>query len=216
MSNDKFKEVYTNDDKWIKLRYVWDPELEYYIIYDYKDSESTINRQFMNGIKYDGPYKFVDVSADIITFVNNYGVKCTVDPTNESTRENVKIFSGLKGMNILIRETWFQISYVPFDKRFFKLGHCYMVKETKVADYKPMMLIEMTHAEMHFISVSRPDHLKDPGISHFYIKRNDYMRRRNKTCWFKALMEGDVWSDHKEVTKETTDEAVHENEEESK
>jgi hypothetical protein len=216
MSNDNFKEVYTNDDKWIKLRYVWDPELEYYIIYDAKDSESTINRQFMNDIKYDGPYKFVDVSAGIITFVNNYGVKCTVDPTNESTRENVKIFSGLKGMNILIRETWFQISYVPFDKQFFKLGHCYMVKETKVADYKPMMLIEMTHAEMHFISVSRPDHFKDPGISHYYIKRNDYLRRKNKSCWFIALMEGDVWSDHKGMTEEATDGQFTKNEEESK
>lgn len=193
MSDNNFKEVYTNDDKWIELRYVWDPELEYYIIYDDKDLGSVISRSSIHVTEHDGPYKFVDVKAGIITFVNNYGVQCTVDPTNESTRENVKIFSGDKRSDILIRETWFHIKHTPFDRQFFKLGHCYMVKERKGEDYKPMMLIGMNPDEMHFISVSHPDHFKDPGISHFYVKYKDYVKWKTLHDRFKALMEGDVW-----------------------
>lgn len=134
MSDNNFKEVYTNDDNWIELRYVWDPELEYYIIYDDKDPGSVISRSSIHVIKHDEPYKFVDVKAGIITFVNNYGVQCAVDPTNESTRENVKIFSGDKRSDILIRETWFHIKHIPFNRTFFKLGHCYMVKERTVEE----------------------------------------------------------------------------------
>ena len=206
MSNDNFKEVYTDDDKWIALRYAWDPEFEYYIIYDDKDSESTINRSSMNVIEHNGPYKFVDVSAGIITFVNNYGVKCTVDPTNDSTRENVKIFSGVKGINILIKETWFHISYIPFDRQFFKIGHCYMVKEKAKGDYKPMMLFKMTPNHLHFFYVNHPECVKDPGVNHCYVTREEYAKRKDRTRWFKALMEGDVWCDHKDVVKRKDDE----------
>jgi hypothetical protein len=157
----------------------------------------------------------VDVKAGIITFVNNYGVQCAVDPTNESTRENVKIFSGDKRSDILIRETWFRIMYIPFDRQFFKLGHCYLVKETRLEDYKPMMLIEMNLDEMHFASVAHPDRFKNPGISHFYVKHKDYVKWRTLHDRFKALMEGDVWSDHKEVAKDTTDSTVHKSEDNS-
>lgn len=216
MSDNKFEEVYTKDDKWIELRYVWDPELEYYIIYDDKDPEPIISRSSLSIIKHDGPYKFVDVKAGIITFVNNYGVECMIDPTNESTRENVKIFSDDKMLDTLIRETWFRITYIPFDRRFFKLGHCYLVKETRLEDYKPMMLIEMNPDEMHFISVAHPDRFKNPGISHFYVKHKDYVKWRTLHDRFKALMEGDVWRDHKEVAKGTTDGTVHKSEDNSK
>ena len=191
--NDNFKEVYTKDDKWIELRYVWDQDLEYYIIYDDKDPGSVISRSFMNAIEHNGPYKFVDVKAGIITFVNNYGVQCTIDPTNESTRENVKIFSGDKMLDILSREVWFHIKHIPFNRTFFKLGHCYLVKETKSSEYKPMMLIGMDPDEMHFISVSHPDNFKDPGMFHYYVKLKDYVKWKTLYDRFKALMEGDVW-----------------------
>ena len=192
MSNN-FKEVYTNDDKWIELRYAWDPGLEYYIIYDDKDLGSVISRSSMHVIEHDGPYKFVDVSAGVITFVNNYGVKCTIDPSVGSTRKNVKIFSGDKMLDILNREVWFRMRCIHFNRQFFKLGHCYLVKETKSSDYKPMMLIGMDPDEMHFISVSNPDHFKDPGISHYYVKLKDYEKWKTLCDRFKALMEGDVW-----------------------
>lgn len=215
MSDNNFKEVYTNDDKWIELRYVWDSGLEYYIIYDDKDLGSVISRSSIHVTEHDGPYKFVDVKAGIITFVNNYGVQCTVDPTNESTRENVKIFSGDKMCDILIREDWFHIKHILFNRTFFKLGHCYMVKERKSEEYKPMMLIGMNPDEMHFISVSHPDHFKDPGISHFYVKLKDYVKWKTLHDRFKALMEGDVWSAHKEVAEGTTDGTVHKSEDNS-
>ena len=193
MSDNNFKEVYTSDDKWIELRYDWNPELEYYIIYDDKDPGSVITRSTMHVIEHDGPYKFVDVKAGIITFVNNYGVKCMIDPTNESTRENVKIFSGDKMVDILIKEVWYNMRGISFNRQFFKLGHCYLVKETKSSDYKPMMLIGMDPDEMHFISVSHPDNFKDPGIYHYYVKLKDYVKWKTLYDRFKALMEGDVW-----------------------
>ena len=193
MSENNFKEVYTSDDKWIELRYDWNPELEYYIVYDDKDPGSVITRSTMHVIEHDGPYKFVDVKAGIITFVNNYGINCMIDPTNESTRKSVKIFSGDKMVDILIKEVWYNMRGISFNRQFFKLGHCYLVKETKSSEYKPMMLIGMDPDEMHFIGVSHPDNFKDPGIYHYYVKLKDYVKWKTLYDRFKALMEGDVW-----------------------
>jgi hypothetical protein len=73
-------------------------------------------------------------------------------------------------------------------------------------EYVPVMLIEMDIEQMHFIRTASPDRPKDPGVKHEYIEATKYLKL-NKPHWFKALMEGDVWSDDgdKEMAEDTSD-----------
>ena len=197
--NEKFMEVYTTDDMWLSLRIDWDPNVDYYITYRECEEVSDLQRHAIE-------CKFLEASTlnRTLIFVDIFGVKHEIDPVVEQSRNNIKIYRLLGELpnGEPLEEKWFDVATIPFDRNFFKLGHCYMVKENRTEDYKPMMLIEMDFDQMHFVRVADPEHFKDPGIKHIYVKAERY-KRMKKTYWFKALMEGDVWSndDHKEMAK---------------
>jgi hypothetical protein len=200
--NEKFMEVYTTDDIWLSLRIDWDPNEDYYITYRECEEVSDLH---IHSIE----CKFLEASTlnRTLIFVDIFGVKHEIDPVDENTRDSIRIYR-IIGDSILEKETWFEIATVPFDRNFFKLGHCYMVKENRTEDYKPMMLIGMDFDQMHFICVADPDRFKDPGINHIYVKAERYNRMK-KTYWFKPMMEGDVWSDACcKVAKDKTEEKV--------
>ena len=186
--NEKFAEVYTTDDMWLSLRIDWDSNEDYYIAYRECKEVSDLH---IHSIE----CKFLEVSSlnRTLIFVDIFGVKHEIDPVNEHTRDSIKIYR-IIGDSILEKETWFEVATIPFDRNFFKLGHCYMVRENRTEDHKPMMLIGMDFDQMHFICVANPDRFKDPGINHIYVKAERYNRMK-KTHWFKPLIEGDVWSD---------------------
>lgn len=194
--NEKFIEVYTTDDIWLSLRIDWDPNEDYYIAYRECEEVSDLHI-------YSIECKFLEFSSlnRSLIFVDRFGVKHEIDPVDENTRDSIRIYR-IIGDSILEKETWFDVVTVPFDRNFFKLGHCYMVKENRVDDPWPMMLIEMDFDQMHFVRVADPDRFKDPGIQHIYIKAERY-KRMKKTYWFKPMMEGDVWSNdvHKEMAE---------------
>lgn len=200
--NEKFMEVYTTDDIWLSLRIDWDPNEDYYITYRECEEVSDLH---IHSIE----CKFLEASTlnRTLIFVDIFGVKHEIDPVDENTRDSIRIYR-IIGDSILEKETWFEIATVPFDRNFFKLGHCYMVKENRTEDHKPMMLIGMDFEQMHFIRVADPDRFKDPGIAHIYVKAERY-KRMKKTYWFKPMMEGDVWSDACcKVAKDKTEEKV--------
>lgn len=202
MNNKKFIEVYTTDDVWLSLRIDWDPDEDYYITH--LECEDVSDLQ-LHSIK----CKFLEFNSlnKSLIFVDSFGVKHEIDPVNEHTRDSIRIYSVISYSN-LEKETWFDVATIPFDRNFFKLGHCYMVKENRTEDYKPMMLIGMDFDQMHFICVADPDRFKDPGINHIYVKAERY-KRMKKTYWFKPMMEGDVWSDACcKVAKDKTEEKV--------
>lgn len=201
--NEKFMEVYTTDDIWLSLRIDWDPNEDYYITY--RDCEE-VSDLHIHSIE----CKFLEVSTlnGTLIFVDSFGVKHEINPVDEHTRDSIRIYRIIGDLMthpsgaFPEKETWFEIATIPFDRNFFKLGHCYMVKENRTEDHKPMMLIEMDFDQMHFICVADPDRFKDPGIKHIYVKAERYKRMKN-TYWFKALMEGDIWSNdvHKEMAE---------------
>ncbi|MBR5297045.1 MAG: hypothetical protein IKU29_04145 [Parabacteroides sp.] len=188
--NKKFTEVYTTDDVWLSLRIDWDSNEDYYITYLECEDASELQ---LHSIK----CKFLEFSPlnNTLIFVDDFGIKHEIDPVDEHTRDSIRIYS-IISYSILEKVSWFEIAIIPFDRNFFKLGRCYMVKETRTEDPKPMMLIEMDFDHMHFICVADPDRFKDPGINHIYVKAERYKRMR-KPYWFQALMEGDVWSNDK-------------------
>jgi hypothetical protein len=194
--NEKFMEVYTTDDMWLSLRIVWDPNEDYYITYRECEEVSDLH---IHSIE----CKFLEFSPlnNTLIFVDSFGVKHEIDPVDENTRDSIRIYR-IIGCSYLEKETWFEIATIPFDRNFFKLGHCYMVKENRTEDHKPMMLIGMDFEQMHFIRVADPDRFKDPGIEHIYVKAERYKRMKN-TYWFKPLIEGDMWSNdvHKEMAE---------------
>lgn len=194
--NEKFMEVYTTDDMWLSLRIDWDPNEDYYITYRECEEVSDLH---IHSIE----CKFLEFSPlnNTLIFVDSFGVKHEIDPVDEHTRDSIRIYR-IIGCSYLEKETWFEIATVPFDRNFFKLGHCYMVKENRTEDHKPMMLIGMDFEQMHFIRVADPDRFKDPGIEHIYVKAERYKRMKN-TYWFKPLIEGDMWSNdvHKEMAE---------------
>ena len=200
--NEKFMEVYTTDDIWLSLRIDWDPYEDYYITYRECEEVSDLHIRSIE-------CKFLEASTlnRTLIFVDIFGVKHEINPVDENTRDSIRIYR-IIGDSILEKETWFEIATVPFDRNFFKLGHCYMVKENRTEDHKPMMLIGMDFEQMHFIRVADPDRFKDPGIAHIYVKAERY-KRMKKTYWFKPMMEGDVWSDACcKVAKDKTEEEV--------
>jgi hypothetical protein len=194
--NENFMEVYTTDDIWLSLRIEWDPNEDYYITYRECEEVSDLH---IHSIE----CKFLEFSSlnRTLIFVDIFGVKHEIDPVDENTRDSIRIYR-IIGCSYLEKETWFEIATVPFDRNFFKLGHCYMVKENRTEDHKPMMLIGMDFDQMHFICVADPDRFKDPGIKHVYVKAERY-KRMKKTHWFKPMMEGDMWSNdvHKEMAE---------------
>lgn len=201
--NEKFAEVYTTDDIWLSLRIDWDSNEDYYITYRECEEVSDLH---LHSIE----CKFLEFNSlnRTLIFIDSFGVKHEIDPVNEHTRDSIRIYrivgdlmthpSGAFPEN----ETWFEIATVPFDRNFFKLGHCYMVRENRGGDLRPMMLIEMDFDQMHFICVADPNHFKDPGINHIYVKAERYDKMK-KSHWFKPMMEGDAWSndDNKEMAK---------------
>lgn len=200
--NEKFMEVYTTDDIWLSLRIDWDPNEDYYITYRECEEVSDLHIRSIE-------CKFLEFSSlnRTLIFVDIFGVKHEIDPVDENTRDSIRIYR-IIGCSYLEKETWFEIATVPFYRNFFKLGHCYMVKENRTEDHKPMMLIGMDFEQMHFIRVADPDRFKDPGIAHIYVKAERY-KRMKKTYWFKPMMEGDVWSGACcKVAKDKTEEKV--------
>lgn len=190
--SEKFMEIYTTDDMWLSLRIDWDTNKTYWICTRPCEDANEVE---CFGIE----CKFLEASMlnRTLIFVDMYGVKHEIDPIVEQCRENVKIYSWIGGefpQGFPSEEKWFDVATVPFDRNFFKLGHCYMVKENRSEDHKPMMLIEMDFNQMHFVCVADPDRFKDPGIKHVYVKVERY-KRMKKTYWFEPMMEGDVWSD---------------------
>ena len=203
--NDDFMEVYTTDDLWISLRIVWDPNETYWICPRPCEDASQLEL-------FGTECKFLEASMlnRTLIFVDRYGVKHEIDPVVEQSRDNIKIYRLLGEFpnGEPLEEKWFVIATIPFDRNFFKLGHCYMVKENRTEDHKPMMLIGMDFAQMHFIKVSNPERFKDPGIQHVYVNANRYAHMK-KSYWFKALMEGDVWSNACcKVAEDKTEEKV--------
>lgn len=204
MNND-FIEAYTTDDLWISLRIAWDSNKTYWICP--RPCEDADEIQCF-GIE----CKFLGESSTFnktLIFVDMYGVKHEIDPIIEKSRENIKIYSWVGGefpQGFPYEEKWFEIATIPFDRNFFKLGHCYMVKETRTEDPKPMMLMDMNFDQMHFVCVADPERFKDPGIKHVYVKAERY-KRMKKPYWFQALMEGDVWSNdkYKEMAEDNTE-----------
>lgn len=188
--NEKFTEVYTTDDMWLSLRIDWDPNEDYYITYRECKEVSDLH---ISSIE----CKFLEASTlnRTLIFVDIFGVKHEIDPVVEQSRNNIKIYRLLGELpnGEPLEEKWFDVATIPFDRNFFKLGHCYMVKENRTEDHKPMMLIGMDFDQMHFICVANPDRFKDPGIKHIYVKAERYNKMK-KTHWFKPMMEGDVWS----------------------
>lgn len=177
MSDERFMEVYTTDDLWISLRIAWDSNETYWICP--RPCEDANEVQCF-GIE----CKFLEASMlnRTLIFVDGYGVKHEIDPIVEKCRENIKIYSWIGGefpQGFPSEEKWFAIAYIPFDRHFFKLGHCYMVKENRTEDHKPMMLIDMNWKEMHFIRVGDPERFKDPGIQHIYVNANRYAHMKN-------------------------------------
>jgi hypothetical protein len=200
--NEKFMEVYTTDDVWLSLRIDWDSNEDYYITYRECKEVSDLHI-------YSIECKFLEVSSlnRTLIFVDIFGVKHEIDPVNEHTRDSIRIYR-IIGNSILEKETWFEIATIPFDRNFFKLGHCYMVRENRGGDLWPMMLIGMNFDHLHFIRVADPDRFKDPGIEHIYVKAERYNRMK-KSHWFKPMMEGDVWNDAcRKVAEDKTEEKV--------
>lgn len=204
--NKNFMEVYTTDDVWLSLRIDWDPNEDYYITYQECEEVSDLH---IHSIE----CKFLEFSSlnRTLIFVDSFGVKHEIDPVDEHTRDSIRIYRIIGDYMVgafLEKETWFEIATVPFDRSFFKVGHCYMVKENGGENPKPMMLIGMDFEQMHFICVADPDRFKDPGINHIYVKAERY-KKMKKTYWFKALMEGDVWSDaYSKVAEDETEEEI--------
>lgn len=192
-----YTEVSTTDDMWLSLRINWDPNEDYYITF--QEWEDVFDLR-LHSIE----CKFLEFNSlnKTLIFVDSFGVKHEIDPVNEHTRDSIRIYSIIGDLRINPsdafpeKETWFEIAIIPFDQHFFKLGHCYMVKETRTEDPKPMMLIGMDFDQMHFVRVADPERFKDPGIQHVYVKAERY-KRMKKPYWFQALMEGDVWSNDK-------------------
>lgn len=189
--NEKFMEVYTTDDMWLSLRIDWDSNEDYYITYRECKEVSDLH---IHSIE----CKFLEASTlnRTLIFVDMFGVKHEIDPVVEQSRNNIKIYRLLGELpnGEPLEEKWFDVATIPFDRNFFKLGHCYMVRENRSGDLWPMMLIGMDFDQMHFIRVADPDRFKDPGIEHIYVKAERYNRMK-KSHWFKPMMEGDVWSD---------------------
>lgn len=197
--NDNFIEVCTNDYLWISLRTDWEHDKTYWI--SSRPCEDAHDVQ-CRGIECE--FLEVNMRNRTLIFVDSYGVKHEIDPIVERCRENIKIYSWVGDFpnGFPSEEKWFDVATIPFDRNFFKVGHCYMIKENRREDHKPMMLIGMDTDQMHFICVGDPTPFKDPGVSHIYIKAERY-KSMKKTYWFKAMMEGDVWSDdvHKEMAE---------------
>lgn len=206
MNDKKFMEVYTTDDLWISLRIDWDFNKTYWICP--RPCEDANEVQCF-GIECE--FREASMLNRTLIFVDGYGVKHEIDPTVEQSRENIKIYSWVGGefpQGFPSEEKWFAIATIPFDRHFFKLGHCYMVKENRTEDHKPMMLIGMDFSQMHFIRVGDPERFKDPGIQHIYVNANRYAHMK-KPYWFKALMEGDEWSNACcKVAEDKTEEKV--------
>lgn len=195
--NTDFIEILTNDDLFISLRTKWDPNETYWISTRRCNDAVEVD---LFGIE----CQFLEINNnETLVFVDGYGIKHEINPKIERCRENVIIYSLIGDFphGELIEEKWFDIKTIPFDKKFFKIGHCYMVKENRTEDHKPMMLIEMNFEQMHFVCVDT-ERFKNPGIKHVYVKAERYSRMK-KGYWFKALMEGDVWSNdvHKEMAE---------------
>lgn len=199
-----YTEVSTTDDMWLSLRIDWDPNEDYYITF--REWEDVFDLR-LHSIE----CKFLEFNPRnrTLIFVDSFGVKHEIDPVNEQSRENIKIYSWVGGefpQGFPYEEKWFEIATIPFDRNFFKLGHCYMVKENRTEDPKPMMLMDMDFDQMHFVCVANPERFKDPGVKHVYVKAERY-KRMKKPCWFQALMEGDVWSNdkYKEMAEDNTE-----------
>lgn len=199
---DKFIKVWSRDEK-IEL-YVnneWNTDIKYYL---YKGNVKTIEDVMLNSLT----CKFITLTpSGKLIFIDDIGLTIEVDVKDKETRRNLKIMPEDLNSDVSydcepVLLEWYTERHIVFDTKFFKLGHCYMVREKRNEDPKPMMLIGMDFDQMHFICVAHPDRFEDPGIEHIYVKAERYNRMKN-TYWFKPMMEGDVWSDdvHKEMAE---------------
>lgn len=204
IATNKYSEVYTNDDTYLAVLTKWDTTETYYIL----QKKYFVKDDIKKSIDHAQAVRFVEYDGITLIFMTETGIKISIDPTNENTRENVVIFRDCSG--VPFPETWFEIKRIPFNRNFFKLGHPYMIRtgtnRRNARDLVPAMLIGMTFDQLHFIKVAHPERVKDPGIEHVYIDYRKY-DLYNKDFWFKALMEGDVWSDDgdKAMAEDTSD-----------
>lgn len=194
ITTNKYSEVYTNDDTYLAVLTEWDTTETYYILQKKYFAEDDIR----TSIDHAQAVRFVEYDGITLNFMTETGIKISIDPTNENTRENVVIFWDCSG--VPLPETWFEIKRIPFDRNFFKLGHPYMIRTgtgRKPGDPVPALLIGMTFDQLHFIKVAHPERVKDPGIDHVYIDYRKY-DHYNKDFWFSAMIPGDEWTNHKE------------------
>ena len=194
MNNDDFVEVYTADDLWISLRTKWDSEA-LYIISDH-DIEHEVD---FNGICIRCRFYEYDADKRVLVFIDSNGIEHTLNPRTDITREHINIWRVIIGKDEewFQKEEWCKVEAIPFDRNFFKIGNCYMVKEKRHEDPWPMMLIGMDFERLHFIRVADPDCFKDPGIIHHYVTKKQY-ERMHRPLWFQAMMPSGVWAKDKD------------------
>ena len=201
---DNYRDVWTQDDLYIFVYEGWEKNDAYYILNKGMDIKNEVTESYMRFLP--GPLRFLEFDGQYITFLTEYGVKIVIDPANKITREFVEIYWKPYVGAEWEKVEWFKMYEIPYDRNFFKLGHPYLMRVGRDKEFVPVMLIEMDVEQMHFIRTAAPNRPKDPGISHEYIEATKYLKL-NKPHWFKALMEGDVWSDDgdKEMADDTSD-----------
>lgn len=198
---DKFISVWSTDRE-IELfvNNEWNKDIKYYL---YKGNAKTIEGVILNSLT----CKFVTLTqSGKLIFMDNIGLKIEVDVRDKETRRNLKIMPEDLNSDVSydcepVLLEWYIERSIVFDTKFFKLGHCYMVREKRNEDPKPMMLIEMDFDGMRFLYVTT-DTSGMSLVEYLYISTERYNRMKN-TYWFKPMMEGDVWSDdvHKEMAE---------------
>jgi hypothetical protein len=201
---DNYREVWTHDSTYIFVYDGWEKNDAYYILNKGMDIKNEVTESYIRFVP--GPLRFLEFDGTYLIFLNEYGIEIRIDPTNKITREFVEIYWKPYHDSDWEKVEWFKTYEIPYDKSFFKLGHPYMMRVGRDKEYVPVMLIEMDIEQMHFIRTASPDRPKDPGVKHEYIEATKYLKL-NKPHWFKALMEGDVWSDDgdKEMAEDTSD-----------
>lgn len=191
-SEDREKELYVNNE--------WNKDIKYYL---YKGHADTIEDVILNSLT----CKYVMTTpSGKITFVDNIGLKIEVDVTDKETRRNLNIMpedlnSCVSYDSEPILLEWYIERSIVFDTNFFKLGHCYMVRAKRNEEPKPMMLIHINYDNIKFIYViDGGDDM--PKVEYLNISADRYTKMKSR-YWFKAMMEGDDWSNdiHKEMAK---------------
>ena len=192
-SGDRETELYVNN-KWTK-------DTWYYL---YRGDAKTINDVIQNSLmcRY-----YSTTSSGKLIFIDNIGLRIEVDTRNKETRSNLKMMPGYLNSGVSydcepIFIEWYIERGIVFDTNFFKLGHCYNVRMKRNEDPIPMMLIDMDFDQIRFIYVKDDRRWDDRTVEYFTVSADKYTKIKN-SYWFKAMMEGDVWSDdvHKEIAE---------------